>query len=261
MGSVPYAAALITYPVACWVVTRRSISSTTLATHYPLPLTMSTKEHGASEEVVAIDEIDAKKDAIKGTKRPAEDKNDDIKKLKKSEENGDDDDVEDEEEAEGEEDFDEEGEGEGEGEGDDDDDGEGEEDDDDAEKNRYSACVKPAPVGIFILHLFQPIFFHVSSLLSTTTKTSHQLHFPWCFFFFNIILVFLNILRHNLIAVADLCHCSCVTQVHFPGVFFFFFTKKNIYFCLVCLSYHHHHPPPLIHTSVYVKTCEKKETK
>jgi len=73
-----------------------------------------------------------------------QDKNDDIKKLKKSEENGDDDDVEDEEEAEGEEDeeeedlpegeedFDEEGEGEGEGEGDDDDDGEGEEDDDDA---------------------------------------------------------------------------------------------------------------------------------
>merc|ERR1712071_680472 len=97
------------------VVTRRSISSTTLATHYPLPLTMSTKEQKASEEVVAIDEIDAKKDAIKGTKRPAEDKNDDIKKLKKSEEN-----------------CDEEGEGEGEGEGDDDDDGEGEEDDDDA---------------------------------------------------------------------------------------------------------------------------------
>merc|ERR1712071_175791 len=139
MGSVPYAAALITYPVACWVVTRRSISSTTLATHYPLPLTMSTKEQKASEEVVAIDEIDAKKDATKGTKRPAEDKNDDIKKLKKSEENGDDDDVEDEEEAEGEEeeeeedlpegeeDFDEEGEGEGEG----DDDGKGEEDEDD----------------------------------------------------------------------------------------------------------------------------------
>merc|ERR1712071_550778 len=138
MGSVPYAAALITYPVACLVVTRRSISSTTLATHYPLPLTMSTKEQEASEEVVAIDEIDAKKDAIKGTKRPAEDKNDDIKKLKKSEENGDDDDVEDEEEAEGEEDEEEEDlpEGEedfeGEGEGDDDDDGEGEEDDDDA---------------------------------------------------------------------------------------------------------------------------------
>merc|ERR1712071_423926 len=184
MGSVPYAAALITYPVACWVVTRRSISSTTLATHYPLPLTMSTKEHGASEEVVAIDEIDAKKDAIKGTKRPAEDKNDDIKKLKKSEENGDDDDVEDEEEAEGEEDEEEEDLPEGEEDFDEDDEGEGEEDDDDAQKNRYSACVKPAPVGIFILHLFQPIFFHVSSLLSTTTKTSHQLHFPWCFFFF-----------------------------------------------------------------------------
>ena len=33
---------------------------------------MSTKEQKASEEVVAIDEIDAKKDAIKGTKRPAE---------------------------------------------------------------------------------------------------------------------------------------------------------------------------------------------
>ena len=109
--------------------------------------------------------------------------------------------------------------------------------------------MKPAPVGIFILHLFQPIFFHVSSLLSTTTKTSHQLHFPWCFFFFNIILVFLNILRHNLIAVADLCHCSCVTQVHFPGVFFFFFTKKNIYFVLsVChtttTTHHHLFIPP-----------------
>ncbi len=56
-----------------------------------------------------------------------QDKNDDIKKLKKSEENGDDEEAEDEEEAEGEEDeeeedlpegeedFDEEGEGEGEG--------------------------------------------------------------------------------------------------------------------------------------------------
>lgn len=59
-----------------------------------------------------------------------QDKNDDIKKLKKSEENGDDEEAEDEEEAEGEEDeeeedlpegeedFDEEGEGEGEGDND-----------------------------------------------------------------------------------------------------------------------------------------------
>merc|ERR1712071_395025 len=103
-------------------------------------------------------------------------------------------------------------------------------------KNRYSACVKPAPVGIFILHLFQPIFF--SCLI--TSFHNHQ-NFPPTsfsvvfFFFLNIILVFLNILRHNLIAVADLCHCSCVTQVHFPGVFFFFFTKKKYIFCLVCL--------------------------
>merc|ERR1712136_226141 len=93
-----------------------------------LAINMSSKEQ-KTEQVVAEEEVDAKKDAVKGTKRPAE-------------ENGDEEDVEDEEEAEGEEDEEEEDlpegeedfdeEGEGEGEGDDDDDGEGEEDDDDA---------------------------------------------------------------------------------------------------------------------------------
>merc|ERR1712063_113941 len=88
-----------------------------------LAINMSSKEQ-KTEQVVAEEEVDAKKDAVKGTKRPAEDKNDDIKKLKKAEENGDDEEVEEEEDLpEGEEDFDEEGEGEGEG--DDDDDGEG----------------------------------------------------------------------------------------------------------------------------------------
>merc|ERR1712137_336164 len=100
-----------------------------------LAINMSSKEQ-KTEQVVAEEEVDAKKDAVKGTKRPAEDKNDDIKKLKKAEENGDEEEAEGEEDEEeedlpeGEEDFDEEGEGEGEG--DDDDDGEGEEDDDDA---------------------------------------------------------------------------------------------------------------------------------
>lgn len=82
---------------------------------------MSSKEQKAD----AADEVtELKKDSLKGIKRPAEDKGEDLKKLKKVEENGDDDedDVEDEDEAEGEEeeeedlpegeeDFDEEGEG------------------------------------------------------------------------------------------------------------------------------------------------------
>jgi len=122
-------------PPFCSAISPRRGSTSQLA------INMSSKEQ-KTEQVVAEEEVDAKKDAVKGTKRPAEDKNDDIKKLKKAEENGDDEDVEDEEEAEGEEDEEEEDlpegeedfdeEGEGEGEGDDDDDGEGEEDDDDA---------------------------------------------------------------------------------------------------------------------------------
>merc|ERR1712071_94417 len=127
-NSVPYTAVLFSHS------TRRGTTS-------QLAINMSSKEQ--KTEVVAEEEVDAKKDVVvKGTKRPAEDKNDDIKKIKKAEENGDDEDVEDEEEAEGEEDEEEEDlpegeedfdeEGEGEGEGDDDDDGEGEEDDDDA---------------------------------------------------------------------------------------------------------------------------------
>merc|ERR1712071_614425 len=106
MGRVPYTAVLFSHS------TRRGTTS-------QLAINMSSKEQ--KTEVVAEEEVDAKKDVVvKGTKRPAEDKNDDIKKMKKAEDNGDDEDVEDEEEAEGE------------GEGDDDDDGEGEEGDDDA---------------------------------------------------------------------------------------------------------------------------------
>merc|ERR1712179_353705 len=104
-------------PPFCSAISPRRGSTSQLA------INMSSKEQ-KTEQVVAEEEVDAKKDAVKGTKRPAEDKNDDIKKLKKAEENGDDEDVEDEEEVDEE--------GEGEGEGDDDDDGEGEEDDDDA---------------------------------------------------------------------------------------------------------------------------------
>merc|ERR1711928_167743 len=99
-------------PPFCSAISPRRGSTSQLA------INMSSKEQ-KPEQVVAEEEVDAKKDAVKGTKRPAEDKNDDIKKLKKAEENGDDEDVEDEEEAEeeeedlpeGEEDFDEEGEG------------------------------------------------------------------------------------------------------------------------------------------------------
>merc|ERR1712071_171311 len=114
--------------------------STRRGTTSQLAINMSSKEQ-KTEVVVAEEEVDAKKDVVvKGTKRPAEDKNDDIKKMKKEEDL-----------PEGEEDFDEEGEGEGEG--DDDDDGEGEEDDDDAKTSTAwsgsTAHAKPAPVGIF----------------------------------------------------------------------------------------------------------------
>jgi len=71
-----------------------------------------------------------KKSEVKGTKRPAEDKSDDVKKLKTKEENGEEEDVEDEEDVEGEEEEDEEDipEEEEEDEGD----GEGEDDEEDA---------------------------------------------------------------------------------------------------------------------------------
>merc|ERR1711928_327761 len=101
-------------PPFCSAISPRRGSTSQLA------INMSSKEQ-KTEQVVAEEEVDAKKDAVKGTKRPAEDKNDDIKKLKKAEENGEDEEEsageEDEEEEdlpEGEEDFDEEGEGEGE---------------------------------------------------------------------------------------------------------------------------------------------------
>jgi len=103
--------------------------------------------------------------------------------------------------------------------------------------------------GSLFFICFNQSFFMSHHFFPQPPKLPTNFIFRGVFFFLNIILVFLNILRHNLIAVADLCHCSCVTQVHFPGVFFFFFTKKNIYFVLsVChtttTTHHHLFIPP-----------------
>merc|ERR1712071_389234 len=137
--------------------------STRRGTTSQLAINMSSKEQ--KTEVVAEEEVDAKKDVVvKGTKRPAEDKNDDIKKMKKAE---DEEDEEEEDLPEGEEDFDEEGEGEGEG--DDDDDGEGEKTMTTRKTSTAwsgsTAHAKPAPVGIFFIS---------ASLTTNNTTTKHQ---------------------------------------------------------------------------------------